>query len=61
MSKAYIELTCKHRKYKLNSDDIGRLFKINKRRGPALPAFDERTKQQTETDDDQEVSNTTTL
>lgn len=39
MSKAFIELRSKARKYKLNADDIGRLYKISKRNIPSIPDF----------------------
>ena len=47
MGKAYIEMKLKQKKYKLNADDIGKLYKICKRKTPSIPLFDERTKVQT--------------
>jgi len=44
MSKAYIELRYRQKKYKLNADDIGRLYKISKRKTPSIPAFNESIK-----------------
>ena len=55
MSKAFIELKGRQRKYKLNANDIGRLYKISKRKTPSIPAFEERPKAIIETDDDCEV------
>lgn len=46
MGKAYIEMRLKQKKYKLNADDIGKLYKICKRKTPPIPVFDERTKAQ---------------
>jgi hypothetical protein len=54
MVKAYIEMKLKQRKYKLNADDIGKLYKINKRSAPSIPVFGEKTKILIETDDDTE-------
>ena len=42
MSKAFIELKSRSRRYKLNADDIGRLFKISKRRSPGIPDFNQK-------------------
>ena len=39
MSKAFIELRTKSRRYKLNADDIGKLYKISKRKIPSIPDF----------------------
>jgi len=41
MAKAYIELRSKLRKYKLNADDIAKVYKIQKRRGPCIPFFND--------------------
>lgn len=54
MGKAFIEMRYKQKKYKLNADDIGKLYKICKRKTPAIPVFEERTKLLIETDDDTE-------
>jgi hypothetical protein len=40
MSKAFIELRTKARKYKLCASDIGKLYKIVKRKTPTIPSFD---------------------
>jgi hypothetical protein len=42
MSKTFIELRGCSRKYKLNVDDIGRLYKISKRNIPGFPAFSQK-------------------
>lgn len=56
MSKAFIELKFKHRKYKLNADDISKVYKIRRRISPSIPAFpQENIKTLPETDDDAEV------
>jgi hypothetical protein len=60
MTKAYIELAYKRRKYKVNSEDIGKLYRINKRKIPALPAYNQINKQQSDTDDDVEINVTIT-
>lgn len=39
MAKAFIELRYRQRKFKLNADDIARVYKISKRNIPAVPAF----------------------
>ncbi len=44
MSKAFIELRSKNRRYKLNADDISKLYKITKRKTPSIPEFSFRTK-----------------
>jgi hypothetical protein len=55
MGKAFIEMRYKLKKYKLNADDIGKLYKISKRRTPSIPVFDDRTKVLIETDDDTDL------
>ena len=52
MSKAFIELRSKQRKYKLNANDISKLYKIVKRKTPSIPGFDAKTVVFMETDDD---------
>lgn len=54
MGKAFIEMRYRSKKFKLNADDIGKLYRICKRKTPAIPTFEDRTKIQTETDDDVE-------
>lgn len=54
MGKSYIEMRYRQKKYKLNADDIGKLYKISKRKIPSLPRFEDRTKILLETDDDTE-------
>jgi hypothetical protein len=54
MGKAFIEMRYKQKKYKLNADDIGKLYKISKRKTPSIPSFEDRTKLLVETDDDNE-------
>jgi hypothetical protein len=61
MSKAYIELKYKHRKYKLNADDIAKVYKIVKRKCPSLPQCQDSFKNLPETDDDTEVISTVSL
>lgn len=39
MGKAFIELKYRQRKYKLNADDIAKVYRIAKKRIPTLPAF----------------------
>ena len=51
----------KNKKYKINAEDIGKLYKITKRRVPALPAFEASPKALPETDDDGEVLPTLSL
>jgi hypothetical protein len=40
MSKAFIELRSRSRKYKLNAADIDKLYRTIKRKTPSLPAFE---------------------
>jgi len=61
MAKAFIELRSKQRKYKLNADDISKVYKIQKRRGPNIPSFNDIQKVLPETDDDTEFSTTLSL
>jgi hypothetical protein len=56
MAKAFIELRYRQRKFKLNAEDIAKVYKISKRRTPALPCFHEPLKNLPETDDDTEVA-----
>ena len=39
MAKNYIELRFKKRTYKLQADEIERMFRIKKRKTPAIPLF----------------------
>jgi hypothetical protein len=55
MGKAFIELKYRQRKFKLNADDIARVYRIAKRKIPALPSFHEPIKTLVETDDDCEL------
>jgi hypothetical protein len=49
MTKVFIEIKQHHKKFKLHLGDIGRVFKINKKKSPAIPLFG---KILLETDDD---------
>lgn len=40
MAKAFIELKQRNRKYKLNANDISKVFKVPKRTTPSIPSFD---------------------
>lgn len=55
MGKAFIEMGYRQKKYRLNADDIGKLYRISKKRTPSIPAFDDRIKVLIETDDDTEL------
>jgi hypothetical protein len=52
MAKAFVELKYRQRKYKLNADDISKVYRFHKRSIPSLPVFDPTDKIQAETDDD---------
>lgn len=39
MGKAIVELRYRQRKYKLNADDIAKVYRITKRTTPSLPVF----------------------
>jgi len=39
MGKAFIEMRYRSKKFKLNADDIGKLYRICKRKTPAIPTF----------------------
>lgn len=39
MGKAFIEMRYKKKTYKLNAADIGKLYKICKRKTPSIPVF----------------------
>lgn len=54
MGKAFIEMRYKQKTYKLNASDIGKLYKISKKRTPSIPVFEDRSKTLIETDDDTE-------
>lgn len=61
MGKAFIELRGCSRKYKLNADDIAKLYKISKRKTPSIPEFHSKSFILPETDDDCEVQTQNTL
>lgn len=61
MSKAFIELRSRTRKYKLDASDIGKLYKISKRKTPSIPSFDGKQTLLSETDDDGQLSCENTL
>jgi hypothetical protein len=52
MGKAFIELKYRQRKYKLNADDITKVYRFNKHPIPSLPSFHPNNKVLAETDDD---------
>jgi len=52
MAKAFVELKYRQRKYKLNADDISKVYRFHKRSIPSLPVFDPNNKILAETDDD---------
>lgn len=52
MGKAIVELRYRQRKYKLNADDISKVYRITKRTTPSLPLFHKEVKVLAETDDD---------
>jgi hypothetical protein len=54
MGKAFVEMRYKKKGYKLNVDDIGKVYKITKKSFPSIPSFEERNKPLLETDDDTE-------
>ena len=56
MGKAYIELRYRQKKFKLNAEDIGKVYRIAKRKTPTLPSFEENSKFLLETDDDADVA-----
>ena len=39
MAKSYIELRYKKRTYKLRAEEIGKVYRITKRKIPTIPAF----------------------
>ena len=55
MTKAFVELRSRTRRYKLNAADIGKLFKIVQRKTPSIPSYQEKHKILPETDDDTEA------
>ena len=57
MAKNYIELRFKKRTYKLQAEEVGRMFRIKKRKTPAIPLFGPDLKEFLETDSDNEVKN----
>lgn len=61
MSKSYIVLSKDLRNYKLDTKDIRRIYRINKKKTPQIPNFASDLKVQTETDDDVECLAATTL
>ena len=56
MGKAYVEMSFRRRKYNLDSEDIGKIYRICKRKVPKLPSFEVQPKTLMETDDDSEQS-----
>lgn len=54
MAKAFIEMRLKHKKYRLNTADICKAYKVTQRKTPPLPIFEEKGKLLPETDDDME-------
>lgn len=52
MGKAYVELKYRQRKYKLNAEDIGKVYRIAKRTALPIPNFHFSNKPLPETDDD---------
>jgi len=56
MAKAFVELKYRQRKYKLNADDISKVYQFHKHTIPSPPAFHNINKILAETDDDCEPS-----
>ncbi len=60
MAKAFIELRGNMKKYKLNANDIAKLYKITKRKTPSIPDYYSKQHIVAETDDDCEIQPQTT-
>lgn len=54
MSKSFIEMRLKQKRYRLNTADISKAYKVHLKKTPAIPVFEDRTKALPETDDDME-------
>ncbi len=61
MAKTFLVLNCNKKAYKLEVQDISRLYRITKRKLPALPAYRQLEKPQTETDAEHEAASTNAL
>lgn len=56
MGKAYIELKYRQRRYKLNAEDIGKVYRTAKPTRLPIPPFNPNQKLIPETDDDCEAT-----
>ena len=54
MAKTFIEMKLKQKKYKLNTADICKAYKVPQRKTPPIPFFEDKVKLLLETDDDLE-------
>ena len=59
MAKTFVEMQMRKRKYKLNTDDIGKLYKLTRKTHPSIPPYFSDVKIQAETDDDAEPLSST--
>jgi hypothetical protein len=54
MTKSFIEMRLKQKRYRLNTADISKAYKVHHKKTPSIPDFEHRTKTLPETDDDME-------
>jgi hypothetical protein len=52
MAKSFIEMRLKQKRYRLNTADICKAYKVAQRKTPSIPAFEDKGKVLLETDDD---------
>lgn len=56
MTKSFIEMKLKQKRYRLNTADISKAYKVYQKKTPSIPVFEDRTKTLPETDDDMEMT-----
>lgn len=54
MTKSFIEMKLKQKRYRLNTADISKAYKVHQKKTPSIPVFEDRDKTLPETDDDME-------
>jgi hypothetical protein len=54
MTKSFIEMKLKQKRYRLNTADISKAYRVAQRKTPTIPVFEDRGKVLPETDDDME-------
>lgn len=54
MGKSFIEMRLKQKRYRLNTADICKAYKVAQRKTPPIPAFHDKAKALPDTDDDME-------